>query len=166
MLNCPSRFPWTGAPMCSSGWSWRLVLLGLQLAVAALRLTAPDGVHGLGSLCTRVLSSCCFLPPLKNSWNHLSFLSCVWFGLFLSFPFTDETCQWHFQYDCAQAKKTVCKLWEGKGALHQVFWTMVWVWSGGVCGAPHLPDVSLPAWTYKLIPQTHVTAGLHHCTAR
>lgn len=32
MLNCPSRFPWTGAPMCSSGWSWRLVLLGLELA--------------------------------------------------------------------------------------------------------------------------------------
>lgn len=85
----------------------------------------------------------------------------------LGFSFlSDKTCQWHFQYDCAQAKKTVCKLWEGEGTLCQVFWTVVRVWPGGVRGAPHLPDVSLPARTYKLIPQTHVTEGLHHCTAR
>lgn len=115
--------------------------------------------------CIRVLFSFCFLPP-KTLCNHLSFLSYVWFRLFLSFLFPDKTCQWHFQYDCAQAKKTVCELWEGERTLCQVFWTVVWVWPGGVRGAPHLPDVSLPARAYKFIPQAHVTAGLYHCAAR
>lgn len=139
-----------------------IVLQGLQVAVAVLRLTAPNGIHGLSQL---YVSECIFPSiffPLKTTWAcfHMCDLGCF------SFLFTDKTCQWHFQYDCAQAKKTVCKLWEGEGTLRQVFWTVVWVWPGGVCGAPHLPDVSLPARTYKLIPQTHVTARLHHCTAR
>lgn len=120
---------------------------------------------------TRALFCWSYSPALSCKWDAQSWPTAfirapdlVWFVFF--FPFTDKTCQWHFQYDCAQAEKTVSKLWEGEGALRQVLRAVVWVWPGGVCGAPHLPDVSLPAWTYKLLPQAHVTEGLHHCTAR
>lgn len=144
-----------------------IVLRSYGSRVAALQPTAPSGIHGLSRpYVSECFFSFCFLPP-KKPINPLELLFICVFSLLVSLlPVPDKTCQWHFQYDRAQAKKAVCKLWEGEGTLRQVFWTVVWVWPGGVCGAPHLPDVSLPTRAYKLIPQTYVTAGLHHCAAR
>lgn len=78
----------------------------------------------------------------------------------------DKTCQWHFQYDCAQAAETLSELWEGKGTVCQVLWAVVRVWSSGVCRAPHIPDVSLPARAHQLLSKAHAAEGLHNRSAR
>lgn len=86
--------------------------------------------------------------------------------MFVFISSIDKTCQWYFKHDCAKTKKVVCKLWKRKGALHQVFWAVVRVWPGRICGTSHLSDVSLSTWAHKFILETYVAEGLHHSITR